>query len=125
MSEAPSALQGQGRVRPNEGAPLSFHLGAIIMTAGVLDHVNAISGLHSILALAIERHRRGHWGPVSEVDAAANDRALFREDLPPSPELSARRGRIYSVLPLDGVAEFHIITEAHRAVTMVLTREEC
>jgi hypothetical protein len=88
---------------------VSFSLGRVVATPAALA---AIGGGGQEPAEFLSRHAAGHWGDVSQEDAAANDRALREVE------------RILSACTLRDGTRIWIITEADRSSTCILLPEE-
>lgn len=84
-----------------------FSLGRLVATPAVLDAVP-----RKELFAAVERHKRGDWGDVSEADRKANDQALKNGE------------RLLSVYKSAGGTKFWIVTEEDRSYTTVLLPSE-
>lgn len=96
---------------PTVTARVSFPLGQVFTTPGVLDVCSPV-----YLLLCLQHHASGDWGEVCAEDKAANNRAL------------TDGGRIFSAYPIDpakpckghGGNCLWIITESDRSVTTFL-----
>jgi len=84
-----------------------FELGEVVITQNILKTVDIIT-THS----ALERHRNGDWGELSDEDKAANQYAL------------ENGGQIFSSHQSEAGIKFWIITEADRSSTTILLPEE-
>ncbi len=88
---------------------MTFPLGQIVATRGVLDALLVTGGLPDTF---LARHAVGDWGDVSDEDRRENDLALV-QDL-----------RILSAYTLSDGTKIWIITEADRSSTCVLLPDE-
>ncbi len=84
-----------------------FSLGRLVATPAVLDVVS-----RKELFAAVERHKRGDWGDVSEGDRKANDQALKNGE------------RLLSAYKSTGGTKFWIVTEPDRSYTTILLPSE-
>ncbi|GAA4470051.1 hypothetical protein GCM10023156_62960 [Novipirellula rosea] len=84
-------------------APSIVSTGTVFATASVVKKLNPID-----VYVALQRHRRGDWGLVSESDHEQNDLAL------------QNGGRLLSVFEDRKQTRFWIITEADRSQSTVL-----
>ena len=84
-----------------------IYMGKVVATPAVLEAVP-----ESEFFAALERHKRGDWGDVSEADREANDQALKDEE------------RLLSVYKSAGGTKFWIVTEADRSYTTIMLPSE-
>lgn len=88
---------------------ITFDTPSIVSTGIVIATPPAVKKLHPIdVFVALQRHRRGDWGLVSESDHEQNDLAL------------RNGGRLLSVFEDRAQIRFWIVTEADRSQTTVL-----
>lgn len=87
-----------------------FELGKITMTPSA---ISIIAGFKVPIGDLLDRHQRGDYGDVSEVDWRENTLALL-------PESVERVMSVYSV----GTEKLWVITDPDRAVTTLLTEED-
>jgi hypothetical protein len=93
--------------RTAETGRAGFAVGRLVATPGALDAVPLAE-----IAAALDRHRAGDWGDVSNADRAANDASL-----------SGGR-RLMSAYRTEAGVTFWVITEADRSATTILLPDE-
>ncbi len=91
---------------------IKFHLGQMVMTAGVNDKVAEDSKFAKFVTESLARHATGDWGEMSPEDKTENELSL-KADL-----------RLFSAYEKPDLPKIWIITEADRSATTVLFPEE-
>ena len=89
---------------------INLPLGRLLSTPGVIE---AIARAGQNPAELLIRHRRGDWGDVDAVDAAANTRAAIEGD-----------ERVLSAYTLKDGTRLWVITEVDRSCTTLLLPDE-